>query len=166
MNLKNAPKGPFSTPFQRRDEKRLFANSEFWRQPQFTKRPRSVRPGDTPSAAIDAHVTLEQTLQFDLVAKTLDQPHPAEVGEVAFLEGKMDRTGSFGHSSQNTLTVTFARRPYSSPHASAFRSPGFPRTGIFLTRTVGGPTRSRWTGAWACPRTKAGERAARRVRRP
>src|SRR5450759_4803425 len=60
--------------------------------------------------------------QPKLVAKTLHQPHPAEVGKVAFSEGKMDRTSAFGYSPQNTLTGAFVWRPFSWPHASF--SPG------------------------------------------
>ena len=70
--------------------------------------------------------------QPKLVAKTLDQPHLAEVGKVTFSEGKMGQTSVFRYSPQNTLTGAFVGRPFSWPHASAFL-PGKP--------TLAGPKR-------------------------
>ena len=34
----------------------------------------------------DPDISLEQAMEFELVAKTLEEPHPTEVGTIAFLE--------------------------------------------------------------------------------
>lgn len=39
----------------------------------------------------------------ELVAKTLDQPHPTEVGNVTLVEGKSDFSGTFRHVAQSSL---------------------------------------------------------------
>jgi len=54
-------------------------------------------------------VILQMFLQTNLFAKTLNQPHPAEVGNVGFVEGKIDFLGSFWHDTQNTFLRRFVR---------------------------------------------------------
>jgi hypothetical protein len=55
-------------------------------------------PGSSPSLIItplrvalrNSQVLLNLPAEPEPVAKTLDKPHPAEVGKVAFVEGKTD----------------------------------------------------------------------------
>ena len=50
---------------------------------------------------------LEQMAKSELVAKTLNQPHPAKVCDVGFVEGKTDFSGTFWHMTQNTFLRRF-----------------------------------------------------------
>jgi len=52
-------------------------------------------------------VILQMFLQTNLFAKTLNQPHPTKVGDVRFVEGKIDFLGSFWHNTQNTFLRRF-----------------------------------------------------------
>ena len=53
------------------------------------------------------NIPLQQVTQLQSAAKTLYQPHPAEVREMPFLEGKHDFSGPFWHMTQNTLLGYF-----------------------------------------------------------
>lgn len=64
-----------------------------------------------PASAGDSDIPLEQASNLELVAKTLDQPHPTEVGNMCFVEGKKDFSNPFGHVTQSTPMVTFVSRP-------------------------------------------------------
>ena len=107
FNLKNARKGLFADLFQREAVESSIANSEILRQPKMGEFAQSIQPRLLFAEHSHAHLMLDQVLRPALVAKTLDQPHPTEVGKVASPEGKMDRTGSFWYRTQSTLTVTF-----------------------------------------------------------
>jgi len=52
------------------------------------------------SIAESLQMSLEQSPKSYSVAKTLNQPHPAKVGESRFVEGKTDISGSFWHMTQ------------------------------------------------------------------
>jgi len=64
-------------------------------------------------------IVLEALPQPEFVAKTLDEPHPTEVGKMAFLEGKTDFSGTFWHHAQSTLLGAFVRHSHPSPYALA-----------------------------------------------
>jgi len=52
-------------------------------------------------------IILQMFLQTNLFAKTLNQLHPTKVGDVRFVEGKIDFLGSFWHDTQNTFLRRF-----------------------------------------------------------
>jgi hypothetical protein len=60
------------------------------------------------------NVPLEQVAKYKLVAKTLNQPHPTEVSNVSFLEGKTDFSGTFWHVTQSTPLGTFLSQNFCS----------------------------------------------------
>jgi hypothetical protein len=59
--------------------------------------------------------------QLELVAKTLDQPHAPEVGEVGFLEGKTDLPGPSGHMTQTSPVGAFLSGTSIEAHYSFLR---------------------------------------------
>lgn len=77
-----------------------------------------------------SNIALKEALQPQFVAKTLNQPHPAEVGNVCFLEGNTDFSGAFWHVTQNTLLGRFVSwgflRPVQSSYPSIFQKTGWP----------------------------------------
>ena len=70
----------------------------------------------------DPDISLERAMEFELVAITLEEPHPTEVGKIAFLEGKTDFSGSFWHVTQNTLLGVFVSQGFWCPNHSLLRS--------------------------------------------
>lgn len=52
-------------------------------------------------------VGYKQCCHRGFVAKTLHQPHPTEVGDMGFVEGKTDFLGAFWHDTQNALLGSF-----------------------------------------------------------
>ena len=66
------------------------------------------------------NIFLEQMTKSELVAKTLNQPHPTEVGEVGFVEGKMNFSGTFWHVSQSTFLRRFLTRDLFDHYYSIF----------------------------------------------
>jgi hypothetical protein len=50
----------------------------------------------------ELNMPLEKTPNVELFAKTLDQPHSAEVRNMCFSEGEMIFLGTFGHVTQST----------------------------------------------------------------
>jgi hypothetical protein len=60
------------------------------------------------------NVPLEQVAKSKLVAKTLNQPHPTEVSNVSFLEGKTDFSGTFWHVTQSTPLGAFLSQNFCS----------------------------------------------------
>jgi hypothetical protein len=69
-----------------------------------------------------SRVLLNQPANLDLVAKTLNQPHSAEVREVRFLEGETDFLGPSGHPAQSTLLGAFVPWGFWCPNYSFLRS--------------------------------------------
>ena len=66
------------------------------------------------------HTPSEQMAQLELVAKTLDQPHASEVGQVGFLEGKTDPPSTSEHMTQTSPLGAFLSRPSIAPHYNNF----------------------------------------------
>ena len=62
------------------------------------------------SSALSPDVFLNQPAQSQLVAKTLNQPHPTKVGDMGFVEGKTDFSCTFWHMAQNTPQGAFVPR--------------------------------------------------------
>jgi hypothetical protein len=60
-----------------------------------------------PAVRGNKNMPLQQVTQIQLAAKTLNQPHPAKVREMPFLEGKHNFSGPFWHMTQNTLLGHF-----------------------------------------------------------
>lgn len=60
-----------------------FANSEISRQAKMRELVQSIRPRLLFAEHSHAHLTLGRMLPPAFVAKTLEYPHPAEVGKVA-----------------------------------------------------------------------------------
>ena len=58
------------------------------------------------------NIALEQSAQTQPVAKTLDQPHPAEVRDMGFLEGNTDFSGTFAHVTESSPMVRFVSRSF------------------------------------------------------
>ena len=67
---------------------------------------------------------LQQTTQSELLAKTLDQPHPAEVGEMGPIEGKSEIPGSFWPVTQNTPWVCFLSQAFLGSHYESTHKKG------------------------------------------
>ena len=67
-------------------------------------------------------ISFEQAMEFELVAKTLEEPHPTEVDKMAFLEGKTDFSGTFWHHAQSTLLGAFVRQYSWCPNDNFLRS--------------------------------------------
>ena len=67
-------------------------------------------------------VVLEPLPQSEFVAKTLDEPHPTEVGQMTFLERKTDFSGTFWHHAQSTLLGAFVRQDSWRPNDNFLRS--------------------------------------------
>jgi hypothetical protein len=67
-------------------------------------------------------ISLEQAMEFELIAKTLEEPHPTEVGKIAFLERKTDFLGSFWHVTQSTLLGAFVSQSFGNPNYRCLRS--------------------------------------------
>lgn len=70
----------------------------------------------------------------DLVAKTLNHPHPAEEAEVSSIEGKLDFPGSFWHVSQNILLVWFVTHAFSVSYYTSSSSDFYISSGKLLTQ--------------------------------
>jgi hypothetical protein len=68
-----------------------------------------------------AHIPLQQMAQPELVAKTLDQPHAPEVGQVGFLEGKTDLPSPSGHVTQTSPVGAFLSRVSIEAHYGFLR---------------------------------------------
>ena len=66
------------------------------------------------------NTSLEQMTNSEFVAKTLNQPHATEVGEVGFVEGKMNFSGTFWHVSQSTFLRRFLTRDLFDHYYSIF----------------------------------------------
>jgi len=62
------------------------------------------------------HMLLKKPAQLQPFAKSLNQPHSAEVRKVGFFEGKTDFLGSSGHPAQSTLLGVFVPRRFSNPN--------------------------------------------------
>lgn len=58
------------------------------------------------------NIALQQAAQAKFVAKTLDQPHSAEVSNVGFLECNRDFSGTFWHLTESTLLGSFVSYPF------------------------------------------------------
>ena len=56
------------------------------------------------------NTSLEQMTNSEFVAKTLNQPHATKVGNMRFVEGKMNFSGTFWHVSQSTFLRKFLTR--------------------------------------------------------
>lgn len=52
---------------------------------------------------------LQKLFEFQFFAKTLDQPHSAEVRNMCFSEGEMIFLGTFRHIAQSTPLGAFVR---------------------------------------------------------
>jgi len=66
----------------------------------------------------DPHISLQQVADFELVAKTLNEPHPTKVCEMGFVERKKDFSGAFGHVTQSTPLGAFVSRRFLCPDYS------------------------------------------------
>ena len=58
------------------------------------------------------HMLLNKPAQLQPFAKSLDQPHSAEVRKVRFLEGKTEFLRPFWHPAQSTLLGAFVPRRF------------------------------------------------------
>ncbi len=68
---------------------------------------------------------LEEPAQLEPFAKSLDQPHSAEVRKVRFLEGETDFSGPSGHPAQSTLLGAFVPQRHGCPNYSFLRSENY-----------------------------------------
>ena len=75
-----------------------------------------------PAAGGNSHVLLKKPAQLEPFAKSLDQPHSAEVGKVRFLEGKTEFLDPFGHPAQSTLLGAFVPENFYNPNYPFLRS--------------------------------------------
>lgn len=57
-------------------------------------------------------MSLQQSAQIQFVAKTLNQPHPPEMGYIGFLEGKLDCPDAFAHMTQSSPLGYFLSQHY------------------------------------------------------
>ena len=64
----------------------------------------------------NSHVLLKKPAQLQPFAKSLDQPHSAEVRKMRFLEGETEFSGPSGHPAQSTLLGKFVPRDSYSPN--------------------------------------------------
>ena len=74
------------------------------------------------------NVLLQQIPQLQFVAKTLNQPHPTEVGDMGFLEGNADFSSTFWHAAHNTLLGRFVPESFYHGVDHSFSS-AFQKTG-------------------------------------
>lgn len=74
----------------------------------------------TPLGSLD--ISLEQMTKSELVAKTLNQPHPTEVRDMGFVEGKTDFSGTFWHMTQNTPLGRFLSQDLICLYYTSFSS--------------------------------------------
>src|SRR5207248_4142858 len=83
----------------------------------------------TGAVARDSYPSLQQTAQAQLAAKTLQQYHSPEVGQMGLAEGQMQCSQGFGHGArtaargfpvctQKSLTVNFVSRCFYSPRTA------------------------------------------------
>ena len=68
------------------------------------------------------HMRLKKPVQLQPFAKSLDQPHSAEVRKVRFFEGETEFSGSSGHPAQSTLLGAFVPRSFWNPNYPFLRS--------------------------------------------
>jgi hypothetical protein len=68
------------------------------------------------------HMLLKKPAQLQPFAKSLDQPHSAEVRKVRFLEGETKFSGPSGHPAQSTLLGAFVPRDLYHPNCSFLHS--------------------------------------------
>ena len=60
--------------------------------------------------AMSVQTVLKTFLEVDLLAKTVNQGHPAKVCQVGSLEETMDFSDTFGHVAQTILPVCFLQQ--------------------------------------------------------
>jgi len=68
------------------------------------------------------NIALQQTAQAQFVAKTLDQPHSAKVGDMGFLECNRDFSGTFWHLTESTPWGCFVSCSFYQHHPDNFPS--------------------------------------------
>ena len=68
------------------------------------------------------HMLLKKPAQLQPFAKSLDQPHSAEVRKVRFFEGETEFSGPSGHPAQSTLLGVFVPRGFWNPNYRLLRS--------------------------------------------
>ena len=68
------------------------------------------------------HMLLKKPAQLQPFAKSLDQPHSAEVRKVCFFEGETEFSGPSGHPAQSTLLGAFVPRGFCFPNCRFLHS--------------------------------------------